>query len=77
MSTDATIPYDDLATLLQRAYANLEPGEGWPTNEELGGHPLLGTRDDEFKFETRDKATEALDLYLLMGEASFTAKEAE
>ena len=77
MSTDVTMPYDDLATLLQRAYANLEPGEEWPTNEELGGHALLGTRDDEFKFETRDKATEALDLYLLMGAASFTAKEAE
>lgn len=77
MSADVTIPYDDLATLLQRAYADLEPGEEWPTNEELGGHALLGTRGDEFKFAARDKATEALDLYLLMGATSFTAKEAE
>lgn len=77
MASEVTLPYEDLATLIQRAYANLEPGEEWPTNEELGGHALLGTRDDEFKFETRDKATEALDLYLLMGATSFTAKGAE
>src|SRR5690625_683862 len=32
-----------------KALAELEPGEDWPSNIDLGGHALLGTRDDEFK----------------------------
>ena len=38
-----------------RALAHLEPDEDWPTNAELGGGPT-GTRDDEYRSETRDES---------------------
>lgn len=44
-----------------RALAGLEPGEDWPTNEELGGHPILGTRDDEYRFGMREEARDVLE----------------
>ncbi len=61
---DITLSYEDLRTLIQRAYATLYAGEEWPTNEELGGHALLGTRDDEFKWEAQEYAEEIIAAYL-------------
>lgn len=60
---DVTLSYGHLRTLISRAYANLEFDEDWPTNEELGGHRLLGTRDDELKFEAKNYAEEVIDAY--------------
>ena len=45
-----------------RHLAELEPGEPWPSNEELGGHRLLGTRDDEYRFAMREQALELMSL---------------
>lgn len=43
---------------LAKRLADLEPDDQWPTNEALGGHPLLGVRDDEYKHAMRDEANE-------------------
>src|SRR5690625_3927235 len=43
-----------------KALAELEPGEDWPSNIDLGGHALLGTRDDEFKRAMEQDAKRAL-----------------
>lgn len=43
-----------------RAIAALAPGEEWPSNEDLGGHPILGTRDDEYRDSLRAEAEDAL-----------------
>lgn len=53
---------------MARVLADLDPGEPWPTNEELGGGPT-GTRDDEYRHECMDRARAALDA-LLGGEQS-------
>lgn len=42
-----------------RIYAQIEPGEDWPTNAELGGS-LTGTRDDEYRAATHDEARDVL-----------------
>src|SRR5690606_32963224 len=53
-----------------KAMAGMQPGEEWPTNEELGGS-LTGTRDDEFRAGMLEKAkpglTAALDALDLEG----------
>ena len=54
---------DDAIERMARAFACLEPGEPWPTNEELGGGPT-GTRDDEYRHECMDRARAALDALL-------------
>lgn len=43
-----------------KALAELEPGEDWPSNIDLGGHALLGTRDDEYKWAMEQDAKRAL-----------------
>lgn len=43
-----------------RVIAGLAPGEEWPSNEDLGGHPILGTRDDEYRDGLRSMAEDAL-----------------
>ena len=48
---------------MARVLADLELGEPWPTNEELGGGPT-GTRDDEYRHECMDRARAALDALL-------------
>lgn len=48
---------------MARVLADLDPGEPWPTNEELGGG-LTGTRDDEYRYECMDRARAALDALL-------------
>lgn len=50
---------DDAIERMARAIADLEPGEPWPTNEELGGGPT-GTRDDEYRHDCMDRARFAL-----------------
>lgn len=42
-----------------RQLANLEEGEPWPTNEQLGGN-MTGTRDDEFRWSKQEEAEEVL-----------------
>lgn len=42
-----------------RKLADLEPGEAWPTNEELGGNPT-GTRDDEYRAGMEEQAIDLL-----------------
>lgn len=67
---DPLIPLDTDAAVerMARAIADLEPGEPWPTNEELGGG-LTGTRDDEYRHECMDRAHAALDALLGGGQA--------
>lgn len=43
-----------------KALAGLELDEPWPSNEALGGHRLLGTRDDEYRSEMRERAEAVL-----------------
>ena len=59
--TDLT-PNHPAVEELARELAELKPGEPWPSNEELGGHRLLGTRDDEYRFAMRDQALELMSL---------------
>lgn len=40
----------DAIERMARVISYLDPGEPWPTNEELGGGPT-GTRDDEYWHE--------------------------
>lgn len=51
-----TVTYGLLRTLAERAYAQLDYDEEWPTNEELGGNYFTGTRDDELRHAARDYA---------------------
>lgn len=53
------IDTDAAVARMARAIAVLEPGEPWPTNEELGGGPT-GTRDDEYRYDCLDRARAAL-----------------
>lgn len=43
-----------------RELALLDDGDPWPSNVKLGGHPLLGTRDDEYRHAMREQASELL-----------------
>lgn len=54
---------DEAVERMARMFAGLEPGEPWPTNEELGGGPT-GTRDDEYRHECMDRARAALNALL-------------
>jgi peptidyl-tRNA hydrolase, PTH2 family len=56
---------------LARAFAGLESGEPWPTNEQLGGGST-GTRDDEFQDMQFDRADEFLVHYLVTPRAEST-----
>ena len=49
---------------LARELAQLDAGEPWPSNDELGGHHILGTRDDEYRFAMLEEAREVLDAVL-------------
>ena len=62
---DPLTPIDTYAAVerMARVLAYLEPGDQWPTNEELGGGPT-GTRDDEYRHECMDRARAALDALL-------------
>lgn len=46
---------DEAVLEAARELAGLEPGESWPTNDELGGN-LTGTRDDEYRAGLMDHA---------------------
>jgi hypothetical protein len=52
--------YEEAVEKAARALASVAPGESWPTNEELGGHPVLGTRDDEYHAAMLEQARDAL-----------------
>lgn len=54
---------EDTIERMARVFADLEPGEPWPTNEELGGGPT-GTRDDEYRHEYLDHARAVLNALL-------------
>lgn len=61
LTTERTITINDkVIEATARELANLEPGEPWPTNEELGGS-LTGTRDDEYHDGFREYAKEVLE----------------
>ena len=47
-----------------KALAHMEPGEDWPSNTDLGGHAILGTRDDEYKWAMEQDAKRALEAAL-------------
>lgn len=51
---------DAAVEAVARKLALLDEGDQWPSNVELGGHPLLGTRDDEYRYGMREQATELL-----------------
>lgn len=48
---------------LARKLANLEPGEEWPSNHDLGGGPC-GTRDDEYQAGMHEQAREIIAVVL-------------
>jgi len=54
---------DDVIEAVARILADLEPGEDWPTNEELGGN-LTGTRDDEYHSQMLEQARAVRDAVL-------------
>ena len=45
---------------LARELAQLDAGDPWPSNDDLGGHHILGTRDDEYRFAMLEEAREVL-----------------
>lgn len=47
-------------SMIERAAMAMAGVTKWPTNEELGGDPFTGTRDDEFRDEYIDMARVAL-----------------
>lgn len=51
---------DEAIEAAAKALAYIEPGEDWPSNTDLGGHAILGTRDDEFKWAMEQDAERAL-----------------
>lgn len=59
------------------ALAELEPGEDWPSNIDLGGHAILGTRDDEYKWAMEQDATRALTAALPHLEAALRTQIAD
>lgn len=44
-----------------RVLAELEPGEDWPTKEELGWSQVLGVQDDEYRSGMREEARAVLE----------------
>lgn len=54
---------DDAIERMAKVLVDMDLGEPWPTNEELGGGPT-GTRDDEYRHECMDRARAALDAAL-------------
>lgn len=59
---------DDAVERMARALAELEPGDQWPTNAELGGGPT-GDRDVEYHQGLLQEARAALDALLQEGNA--------
>lgn len=67
---DTLTPLDNDAAVerMARVFADLDPGEPWPTNADLGGGPT-GTRDDEFWHDCMDHARAVLAALLGGGQA--------
>ena len=61
--TDLT-PNHPAVEALARELAQLDDGEPWPSNDELGGHHILGTRDDEYRFAMLEEARAVLNAVL-------------
>ena len=61
--TDLT-PNHPAVGALARELAQLDDGEPWPSNDELGGHHILGTRDDEYRFAMLEEARAVLNAVL-------------
>ena len=49
---------------LARELAQLDAGDPWPSNDDLGGHHILGTRDDEYRFAMLEEARAVLNAAL-------------
>ena len=47
-----------------RELAQLDAGDPWPSNDDLGGHHILGTRDDEYRFAMLEEARAVLNTVL-------------
>ena len=61
--TDLT-PNHPAVEALARELAQLDAGDPWPSNDDLGGHHILGTRDDEYRFAMLEEAREVLNATL-------------
>ena len=61
--TDLT-PNHPAVEALARELAQLDAGDPWPSNDDLGGHHILGTRDDEYRFAMLEEAREVLNAAL-------------
>ena len=61
--TDLT-PNHPAVEALARELAQLDAGDPWPSNNDLGGHHILGTRDDEYRFAMLEEARAVLDAIL-------------
>jgi hypothetical protein len=64
MQDQQTNTREQMVEKVARVIAELEPGEDWPSNDALGGHWALGTRDDEFRHAALDQARSILDAVL-------------
>ena len=49
---------------LARELAQLDAGDPWPSNDDLGGHHILGTRGDEYRFAMLEEARAVLNAAL-------------
>ena len=61
--TDLT-PNHPAVEALARELAQLDAGDPWPSNDDLGGHHILGTRDDEYRFAMLEEARAVLNTVL-------------
>ena len=61
--TDLT-PNHPAVEALARELAQLDAGDPWPSTDDLGGHHILGTRDDEYRFAMLEEARAVLNAAL-------------
>ena len=61
--TDIT-PNHPAVEAAARELAQLDAGDPWPSNDDLGGHHILGTRDDEYRFAMLEEARAVLNTVL-------------
>ena len=61
--TDLT-PNHPAVEAAARELAQLDAGDPWPSNDDLGGHHILGTRDDEYRFAMLEEARAVLNTVL-------------
>ena len=64
MTTPDITPNHPAVEAAARELAQLDAGDPWPSNDDLGGHHILGTRDDEYRFAMLEEARAVLNTVL-------------